>query len=212
MRILVFGASMERGYRDLEGGWVRMLQKELDRLTWNRDIDRSVYNLGVSGDTSEDIRKRVGSEIEARDNGEELVAILRVTGLNDSLMDRETGESQVSLEEYRKNLESILEIASGSCNSVHLVGQTPIDQREVDPVPWKETHSYRTERYIRYRDVLNEVRESREIGFSNLRARIDEETWRRNYLEDGIHPNREGHRKIYDLVKKDLKSRGTIPD
>ena len=189
-----------------------MLQKELDRLTWNHDIDRSVYNLGVSGDTSEDIRKRVGSEIGARDNGEELVAILRVTGLNDSLMDRETGESQVSLEEYRKNLESILEKASGSCNSVHLVGQTPIDQREVDPVPWKETHSYRTGRYIRYRDVLNELRESREIGFSNLRARIDEETWRRNHLEDGIHPNREGHRKIYDLLKKDLKSRGIIPD
>ena len=96
MRILVFGASMERGYRDLEGGWVRMLQKELDRLTWNRDIDRSVYNLGVSGDTSEDIRKRVGSEIEARDNGEELVAILRVTGLNDSLMDRETGKTRLA--------------------------------------------------------------------------------------------------------------------
>lgn len=210
-RILVFGASAERGYWDFEGGWVHRLQQDLDEYSWENDDDYSIYNLGVSGHTSQDILERIKAELQARQNSEEMQVLLRVTGVNDSLYNLETGKNLVSPEKYRENLSKIVDIAKKYTAREVLIGGTPIDQSRVDPVPWRTTHAYRTDEIKRYRDKRIEMANDRGLDLMELRPYIDEEDWRANKLKDGIHPNMGGHKQIYRIIKDGLKEREMIP-
>jgi lysophospholipase L1-like esterase len=211
MRIPVFGASIERGYWDFRGGWVHRLQEDLDRYRWENDEDYSIYNLGISGDTSRGVRNRIRSEMEARQNEEDMAVILRVTGGNDSQLELETGENLISPGEYRENMEEIIEICREFTDRIYLVGSVPIVEDEVDPMPWKPTHSYREEEYAKYTGKLEKVAEEKEVPLIDLRSEIDEEEWRENCLKDGIHPNEKGHKKMYRITKRRLKERGLLP-
>jgi len=75
--ICIFGASTTWGAWDKEkGGWVNRL-----RLFFDKNYDNvDVYNLGVSGDTSNGLLKRFKIECEAR----EPTIILISMGENDS--------------------------------------------------------------------------------------------------------------------------------
>jgi len=66
--ILVFGTSTTYGAWDSEGGWVARLRKFLDEKTIssNYKSEGLIYNLGVSGDKTEDVLKRFEPETKAR--------------------------------------------------------------------------------------------------------------------------------------------------
>ncbi len=69
MRVLVFGASITQGFWDTEGGWVARLREHYDKQRIANQSDRGIptfFNLGISGDTSKNLRKRFVAETEAR--------------------------------------------------------------------------------------------------------------------------------------------------
>jgi lysophospholipase L1-like esterase len=68
MRILVFGDSIAYGAWDTAGGWVDRLKSDAHRQTVaSRGLRKlQIVNLGIGGDTSTKILKRVPAEIEAR--------------------------------------------------------------------------------------------------------------------------------------------------
>lgn len=68
MRVLVFGASITQGYWDTQGGWVQRLRTHYDKKQI-ADLTKdnpSVFNLGVSADTTKDILERFEAETKAR--------------------------------------------------------------------------------------------------------------------------------------------------
>ncbi|HVH14523.1 MAG TPA: SGNH/GDSL hydrolase family protein [Candidatus Angelobacter sp.] len=71
--VLVFGDSIVMGLWDERGGWP-------ERLWVGRS--RVVYNLGVDGETSEDVTRRFYSEAESRGANKNSVIIFAV-GIND---------------------------------------------------------------------------------------------------------------------------------
>ncbi len=85
MRILVFGDSITQGFWDTEGGWVGHISRyyiEQTIKTQNYNIP-TIFNLGVSGDTSNEVLARFENEVKARLwPGEEIVIIIS-TGVND---------------------------------------------------------------------------------------------------------------------------------
>lgn len=211
MRILFFGASIERGYWDFSGGWVHIFQEDLDRYRWENDEDYSVYNLGISGDTSRGIRERIWPETEARNNSEELAFVLRVTGVNDSQVENETGENKVPPEEYEENLRQIIDTCREFSDRIFLVGSVPIIEEEVDPMPWKPTHSYLESEIEKYSERLRNVSEEKSVTLIKPDVEEEVDDWE-SCMKDGVHPGEEGHRAIYSIVKKRLKEEGLLPE
>jgi len=210
MRIPVFGASIERGYWDFRGGWVHRLQEDLDRYRWQEDEDYSIYNLGISGDTSQDILERIKPEIKARHNKEDLAVILRITGVNDSQVDIETGKNLVAPDKYQNNIKEIINICKDFTEDIYLIGGVPIIEEKVDPMPWKPTHAYREEEIAKYSSRLEMVSEEKNVPLIEINPEIDVESWE-EYMKDGVHPNRKGHKKIYEVTKRKLKKQGLLP-
>ena len=69
-KILIFGDSIIWGAFDTEGGWATRLKKYFDENR-KEDFNYQVYNLGVSGDTTEDLLDRFEFETKQRINEEE---------------------------------------------------------------------------------------------------------------------------------------------
>lgn len=209
-RILVFGTSVDHGFYDTRGGWVQRLREDLDRYTIYSKEDYSIYNLSISGDTTGRIRKRMENEIQARNSDEPLQIWLEIGGGNDSQVELETGENWIPVEDFRENVEACIENAAEYSDEVVLFTTTPVDEDLVYPVPWKETHGYRNSEKETYTEILREVAEKQELPLVDFFQEINREAWK-DRLEDGVHPDSEGHKQLYRIAKRQLKKYEVIP-
>lgn len=210
-RILVFGTSIDHGFWSTEGGWVQILRRKLDKHSLNNEKDYSLYNLSISGDNTERILERMENEIQARQNKEELHIYLGLGGGNDSQVEIETGENWISKEEYRENVQACINNAEIYADKLILFTTTPVDESKVYPMNWKDTHGYLNSEKKQYTEILREVAEERDLPLVDFFSMIDEEAFKQK-LEDGVHPDTEGHRELFELAEQDLQSRGLIPD
>src|SRR5215471_13891184 len=94
--VLVFGDSIAMGLRDNQGGWPARLWAGGGRI---------VYNLGVDGETSDDIGARFYAEAKSRGANKKSIMIF-AAGLNDS--SRMNRKNRVSLTNYLNNMESLI--------------------------------------------------------------------------------------------------------
>jgi lysophospholipase L1-like esterase len=212
-RVLVFGSSVDHGFWGEEGGWVQRLRRDLDRYSMEDEKDYSLYNLSISGDTTERILERMENEIEARENHEDLHIYLEIGGINDSQIELETEENWIPLEKYQKNIKKIVEIAREKAQEVVLFTGRPVDKSKVYPMPWKETHGYTNPEAERYTRILREVaQEEEELPLIDFFNELDRETWIEEKLYDGVHPNTEGHEELYMIAKNQLKQKNLLPE
>ncbi len=66
-QILIFGDSNTYGAWDPDGGWVARLRKFADEKNMEgKDYFVLVYNLGIDGDDTSGVLKRIESETVAR--------------------------------------------------------------------------------------------------------------------------------------------------
>jgi len=79
VQILIFGDSITYGAWDKEGGWVRRLRKFLDE---NYE-DYLIYNLGISGNNTDDLIERFEFETKQRlkENDETIIIFAIGVGL-----------------------------------------------------------------------------------------------------------------------------------
>lgn len=202
VQILVFGDSVTYGAWDLEGGWVQRLRKFLDKKVIDSNYESyfTVYNLGVDGDTSEGLLKRIENEIKPRVWPDEETIILIAIGSNDAIFNNETKKLKTSIEKYKENLQSILKIAKKYTSKVIFVGEAPIDGSRLDPMPWLPTHSFKSEHLDKVMQTAKEVCEESNIYFLEIQSKLNKQEFKR-LLVDGAHPNSEGHEKIFEIVK-----------
>ena len=205
-RILVFGDSITKGGNDQEfGGWVNRLDIYSE---CKEGTDTPVYNLGVSGNISSDIMERMEQEIKSRiPEGEDLHILISV-GINDSVIIDQKKE-RVRLENFKENLKILWLIAKRYSKKVIFVGFNPVDER-VDPVPWNPEKSYKIERVKEFGEALREFCSENNIDFIDIFSEFMKEKDYSELLFDGLHPNSEGHRKIYNVVKQVLERKGLI--
>src|SRR5215472_15475191 len=114
--ILVFGDSIVMGLWDERGGWVERLWQGRSRI---------VYNLGVDGETSEDVKARFNDEAKARDANKNSIIVFAV-GVNDS--SRIDRANRVKLANYIRNMEEMIDQAKSFTDRIICVGLAPIDQ------------------------------------------------------------------------------------
>jgi acyl-CoA thioesterase I len=122
MRICAFGDSFVNGTGDPEAlGWVGRAVQPRKR----HDREVTLYNLGIRRDTSADIRRRWRAEAEARRMAGMDFALLFAFGVNDCVLDGESGRTRVAAEASRDNAAAMLGEAT-ALGRVLMVGPPPI--------------------------------------------------------------------------------------
>jgi len=203
MKILVFGDSIAFGVWDKKGGWVQKLREFFDEKTLDKNTDFYclTFNLGISGNTTQDLLERFEFELKQRID-EELLIIFEV-GINDSGILDETKEFWVPPEKFEENIKNLIGISKKYTNKIIFLGLTPVEESKVSPFHGGKDIYYKNENIKKYNNIIKSVCEDNKIYFIELIEKWD----KMNYfklLEDGLHPNSEGHEKIYEIVKEFL--------
>lgn len=185
--ICIFGDSTAWGAWDMEkGGWVSRLWFYVAK----RDEDYvEIYNQSISGGTTETILERF--ENEAKIRGAD--AIIFQTGGNDASYDK-LGNFMVHPEKFRNNLEEIIKRAKKITDKIVLMDLKNCDESKTTPVPWIPIY-YTNENIEKYSKIMEDVCRENKIPFLDV-GLLDN-----NDFDDGLHPNSEGHRKIFEKVK-----------
>jgi len=195
-RICIFGDSIAQGYNDLEKcGWPsRLLIYNMEK---DKDID--VFNLSINGNTSRDLLNRIENELKPRESS---VVIVNV-GVNDSLI--ENDENWVDIKIFKENLEKILEIARKSTEKVFFMGISIFDENLLTPVDWDDKLFYYDKESKKYDLVIEEFCQENNAVFIPM-----QDVLTKNDLFDGLHPNAQGHEKIFQKVKEYLEKENII--
>ena len=201
--ILVFGDSVAYGRWDKESGWVNKLRNFVDkkytRQNWWLKETFTVYNLGVAGETAETLLEHfeVETKPRAREGGK-LIIIFQL-GTNDSAVKYPGGNARFTPNEFQKNLIKLVSLAKKFTNVIIFLGLTRVDEKRVNPVPWDKELSYKNTSISEFNNIIKSVCNEKNLDYVNLRktsqAKVD------TLLFDGIHPNTEGHKKIFEIVR-----------
>lgn len=202
MRVLIFGDSITQGFWDTDGGWVQRIRKAYDEETIKADYELpTIFNMGISGDSSGDIVERFEAETKARYN-DDGVGFVFAVGVNDSRT--KSGVNFSSPEEYRKNLEKLLAIARQYSDKIVFVGLTPCVEERSNPVSWGDT-GYTNDRIRQFNQVLEYFCRANSVEFVDILTPFTEAEAKTELLPDSLHPNNEGHQLIADIVSPRLQ-------
>ena len=196
-RIVAIGASSVQGSVDIEGGWAGRFQKHLFKKS---PTEHRIFNLGISGTTSEMVLKRFDSECDVRRPDTIIVSC----GGNDAIRrGAVNADRMIALNQTVLNLKNILEKAKNKANKVVFVGFTPVIDEKLKP--------FRGDIFFLNSDVEennNAVKTlCEEMGVSfvdTYTAMIEEDDWQKYIWDDGLHPNSAGHQRILEILLETL--------
>lgn len=202
MRVLIFGDSITQGFWDIEGGWVSRIRKHYDQqMIDGADNDPpTIFNLGVSGDSSDDVLTRFDNETKARVK-EELAFVIAV-GVNDART--KAGVNYSDTDRYKQNLSEILKLAKQYSNKILFVGLTPCVDERSNPVSWGDT-GYTTARIKEFDTTLQEFCKEKQLQFVEVFELFEKAEAETELLPDSLHPNDNGHQLIFDLLRPRLE-------
>ena len=208
-RILVFGDSITYGAWDKKGGWVQRLREFLDEknLSDLDNADFSVYNLGISGDTTEDLLERFEIETENRMKEDDEMIFIFAIGINDSQFIDSLNSPKISVVKLQNNFQKFINFARKFSQKIIFVGLTSVD--EAKTMPWDKDKSYKNEYIQKYNQIIKSVCAENKIYFIEIFNEFQKTDYKK-LLEDGLHPNSEGHQKIFEIVKDFLEEKKII--
>ncbi len=200
-KILAFGDSITWGAVDPDGGgWVGRLKTLLEVES---DFEVEIYNLGVSGETTDGLLERLESETKARLKEDREITFIFAIGINDSLFIHSKNDLNIKLEKIKENIQKIISIARKFSSRIIFIGLTPVDEAQTTPIPWNTDKSYKNEYIKEYNEVIKSICKEKDIPFVDIFEKWIESDYKR-LLIDGVHPNSDGHKDIFELVKKTL--------
>jgi lysophospholipase L1-like esterase len=191
--ICVFGDSTAWGAWDTEkGGWVNRLWLYAAEKT---DGACEIYNLSISGGTTETILERFESEAKIR----EADAIIFQSGGNDSYLKGEHGPNNIAPDQFEKNLEKIIKRAKKITKKIIFIGFKNVDEAKTMPVSWKDIY-YENDQIQKYDGIMEKTCKQNGVLYLNVFGTLDKDNF-----EDGLHPNSVGHEKLFFKVKDFLQ-------
>jgi lysophospholipase L1-like esterase len=185
--ICVFGDSTAWGAWDTEkGGWINRLW-----LLFAEKREDAIYNLSVDGGTTETILERFESEAKIR----EADALIFQSGGNDAAYEHEAGNFLVPLDKFEENVEEIIKRAKKITDRIVFISFKNVDEARTKPISWRDIY-YTNENIKRYNDAMEDICVKNNVSFLSIFGLLSN-----GDLDDGLHPNTEGHKKIFEKVK-----------
>ncbi|MDB5189705.1 MAG: peptidase [Parcubacteria group bacterium] len=188
MEIGIWGDSITYGESDSEAlGWVGRFRKTLPLDEWI-----TVYNRGICGDTTEDLLKRFAIEAEAIVPNIVVFAI----GINDSKLTEDKTGNNIPLEDFKRNLQTLIEQAQKHAQTIYLIGLANVDESAVG-----SSSKFTNEQVGIYNDGIKKLAESNKLPFIDFIGVLDVKT----DLYDGLHPNDQGYEKLSKVIINSIK-------
>jgi len=200
--ILCFGDSISFGRGENPCiGWVGRLKDYHERLGFHN----GVYNLGVPGHTSADLLQRFDIEAQARLRlrwPDDKYVILIAIGTNDCKWDGmpEENTPRCTLEDFEKNIQELIAKSKTKKAQTIFIGLTPVDESKT--LPFEKT-AFKNERVKQFNDIIEKKCEESNIPFIDIFNPVSEEDYPL-LLEDGLHPNKKGYDKMFEIIKNFL--------
>ena len=174
-------------------------------MTPHQEVYYTVYNCGVSGDTTADLLKRFEVECYARYHEpveiyKESFIVFFSIGMNDTQFLRNKGGIRISEDEFKSNIKKLIELARKFTSNIIFVGFYPIEESKVSPLPWNTNISYKYDYVEMYNKIIQSICEENNLSFIDIFNQFYKTDYK-NLLSDGLHPNSEGHKKIFEIVK-----------
>lgn len=190
INICVFGDSIVYGgYDPIDGGWVALLRNYFEKKS---EGELHTYNLGIGGDTTDGLLKRIENELVAR----EPEIIVLAIGINDTQYIYSKSDYRIAVDKFQNNIREIFEIAKKFTSKIVFIGLTEVDETKTTPVPWSTDKFYKNERVEIFNKFIEGFCTENNLKFVNLKNLLSDQD-----LDDGLHPNTDGHRKIFEKVK-----------
>lgn len=203
-QFLVFGDSIAYGAWDKAGGWVQRLRTFIEEKYPEEHL---VYNVGVSGDTSDFLLKRFEDETKRR-RWSKNVFIFQI-GTNDSAFLSTKKDFWVNREEFKNNIKELIKKSKKFSKDIFFVGTTPVDENKTQPIPWDKKVTYKNENIKKYNEIMKEICNVEKTPFIEIFDKFFKLDYKK-LLQDGVHPNSEGHEKIFEIVRDILIKSKTI--
>ena len=180
--ICIFGDSIVWGACDSEkGGWVERLKIDLAEKS---EYNTIIYNLGISGETTQELINRLNTEAKARNPDTIIFSI----GINDS-------HRPINLEVFEKNLQELIKKANKFTKKIIFLGLNTVDESCQEVI----NKNYFNETIEKYDNIIKISCEKNKLNYIPLKNKIGIDD-----LDDGLHPNSEGHEKIFEKVREFL--------
>jgi lysophospholipase L1-like esterase len=200
-RILIFGDSIAQGAWDERGGWADRLKGYYNSAKLDDLSVRSVgvFNLGISGNTADDVVVRIEGEIVTRQdkwatrNDLYIIAV----GVNDSRSSGGQENLVSSPEHYQEQLERIIEVVHKFSDNILFIGITPVDDSKT--LACGDTQ-YWLARVAQFNQVLVDFCDKHTLPIVEIFDSMQQMDFK-GLLPDGLHPNTEGHEWMYEQIK-----------
>ena len=205
MHIIIFGDSIGQGFFDTEhNGWASHLSVYLQQKTLDSqfDIYYSVFNQSISGENTTEIYERLKNEITPRLSSSKKNVILFAGGINDAKRLQPSNDLYVPLEKTKQNVQKFIHDAKKLVDEVVFVGSVRVDEALTTNYV---NDSFENSDIEMYDQVVAESAREHGLVYVPLSDLIQHE-----HLADGLHPNAEGHRLIYERVKSELEKAGIL--
>jgi len=183
---IVYGGGDENAY-----GWVGLLRKHY----YNNDF--TVYDRGVCGDTTQGLLKRFETESDSINPDIIIIAI----GINDSELLHNADDTKVPLTSFKKNVLALLTIARQRAEKIILVGLTDLNFEIQEIDSW-----FSDETIENFDTCLSDIGKEFNLTFISMKNVLDV----KNDLLDGIHPNTNGCKKMFDMILPEVQKKLNI--
>ncbi|UFH32991.1 GDSL-type esterase/lipase family protein [Chryseobacterium sp. C-71] len=193
---LFFGDSITYGeYDGVFGGWVDIL-KRFALQKYNEGSDELIlFNLGIGGETSEGLVKRIQNEISAR-NAEDGNMIFIGYGANDLAI--KNGTQMVNPEDFKTNILTAIQQTKVYSQDIYLVSILPFSKK-VDGVVVASGKLRTNEDVLVYNQILKDTASENSLNYINFHSAFLED---KEILlsKDGVHPNEKGYGMMAEIA------------
>lgn len=188
--ILLFGDSITYGVGSEVNGWANLFRSMVEAKY--KDTYYDVYNLGIPGDTSKGLLKRIKKEGQVRSTGHYSTYVVIAIGGNDILK-----------AEFMYHLEDIIHVCKDFSKHIYIASVLDTDIEVIKKQPWFDGVVDRYTGSEIYNDIIQEVCKNHNVKYIDTYSVIT-----KDMLIDGVHLNRQGNQeyccKVLQTLHKDL--------
>jgi len=196
MVILIFGDSITWGAGlPFRTAWANLLRNFLERKReeFKKYCPVELYDLGIDKDTTDDLLKRFYAESKARRPNIIIFAI----GVNDSSYGETKNSPLVPIKNFEKNLLKLIQKSREFTDKIIFIGLAKGNDHMTVPLPRSTTGKcYNKENVKIYNKIIRKVCAIKKVSFVNIINELNDKDF-----YDGLHPNSQGHQKIFEIVK-----------
>lgn len=196
-KVAFLGASITEGFYDLEGGgfvgrfnhWIKAQQPK-----------SKVYNLGIYGENSSQILKRAIPELMPRKPD---LVVVQICSNDSARWDDPDNDPKISIVQMEDNFHTLLSQVKLS-SQVICLGPPPVDETKTKPFGTSLVY-FTNYDLDRYNNKAKEICQSLDIPYIDIFDQWSKMADYQKILEDGLHPNAQGHQMIFELIKAEVE-------